>query len=94
MSADGEPVEAWPYHLMPEYGPEGAVLPPPSKGGQVRVSTIQRFKGLEAPVVVLAEIDGRVSEAELASLLYVGASRARSHLVVVCSEGLAGRIGG
>ena len=93
MAADGSPVEAWPYRLMPEYGPEGAVLPPPTKGGQVRVATIHRYKGLEAPVVVLAEIDERVSEAELASLLYVGATRARSHLVVVSSEALAGRLG-
>jgi hypothetical protein len=90
--ADGEPVEAWPYRLMPEYGPEGAVLPPPTKGGQVRVASIFRYKGLEAPVVVLAEIDGRVEEADLAALLYVGATRARSHLVVVCSDGLRQRV--
>lgn len=87
------PVEAWPYRLMPEYGPEGVVLPPPSKGNEVRVATIFRYKGLEAPVVVLCEIDGRVGESELASLLYVGATRARSHLVVVCSESLVGQIG-
>ncbi|MBW3613363.1 MAG: ATP-binding domain-containing protein, partial [Chloroflexi bacterium] len=93
MRADGSPVEAWPYRLMPEYGPEGAVLPPPTKGGQVRVATIHRYKGLEAPVVVLAEIDERVAESDLAPLLYVGATRARSHVVVVCSEALAGRIG-
>jgi superfamily I DNA/RNA helicase len=48
---------------MPEYGPEGAVLPPPSKGGQVQVATIHRYKGPEAPVVVLAEIDARVASA-------------------------------
>lgn len=52
-----EPVEAWPYRLMPEYGPEGAVLPMPTKGNEVRVATIFRYKGLESPVVVLAEID-------------------------------------
>ncbi|HET7645910.1 MAG TPA: ATP-binding domain-containing protein, partial [Candidatus Limnocylindria bacterium] len=92
MSADGAPVEAWPYRLMPEYGPEGAVLPPPTRGGEVRVATIHRYKGLEAPVVVLCEVDGRVSEADLAPLLYVGATRARSHLVVVCSEAVAGRL--
>ena len=73
---------------MPEYGPEGAVLPPPTKGNEVRVASIFRYKGLEAPVVVLAEIDGRVAEAELGALLYVGATRARSHLVVVCSDAL------
>jgi hypothetical protein len=88
MRADGEPVEAWPYRLMPEYGPEGAVLPPPVKGGQVRVATIHRYKGLEAPVVVLCELDERVGKSDLAPLLYVGATRARAHLVVVCSDGL------
>jgi superfamily I DNA/RNA helicase len=83
------PVEAWPYRLMPEYGPEGSVLPPPTKGNEVRVATIHRFKGLESPVVVLCEIDGRVDEADLAGLLYVGATRARSHLVIVASDRLA-----
>jgi len=87
------PVEAWPYRLMPEYGPEGAVLPLPAKGNEVRVATIFRYKGLESPVVVLAEIDGRVADEDLAALLYVGATRARSHLVVVASEELAERIG-
>jgi len=93
MAADGSPVEAWPYRLMPEYGPEGSVLPPPTKGGEVRVATIHRYKGLESPVVVLCEIDGRVAEADLAPLLYVGATRARAHVVVVCSDGLAERFG-
>ena len=92
MSADGSPVEAWPYRLMPEYGPEGAVLPPPTKGGQVRVATIHRYKGLESPCVVLAEIDDRVDPGDLAGLLYVGATRARSHLVVVAGERLAARL--
>jgi ATP-dependent exoDNAse (exonuclease V) beta subunit len=93
MSADGSPVEAWPYRLMPEYGPEGAVLPVPTKGAQVRVATIHRYKGLESPCVVLAEIDGRVDAGELAGLLYVGATRARSHLVVVAGAFVAKRIG-
>jgi superfamily I DNA/RNA helicase len=93
MAADGAPVEAWPYRLMPEYGPEGSVLPMPTRGNEVRVATIHRYKGLEAPVVVLAEIDGRIGEEELASLLYVGATRARSHLVVIASEELGHRLG-
>ena len=94
MDASGAPVEAWPYRLMPEYGPEGAVLPQPTKGNEVRVATIHRYKGLESPVVVLAEIDGRVDDADLAPLLYVGATRARAHLVVVCSEELGRLLGG
>jgi superfamily I DNA/RNA helicase len=87
-------VEAWPYRLMPEYGPEGSVLPAPTKGNEFRVATVHRYKGLESPVVVLCEIDSRVAEDELPSMLYVGATRARSHLVVVCAEGQAGRLGG
>lgn len=92
MRPDGAPVEAWPYRLMPEYGPEGTVLPPPVRGGEVRVASIFRFKGLKSPVVVLAEIDERVGEAELRGLLYVGATRARSHLVVVASSNVAGHL--
>jgi hypothetical protein len=40
------PVEAWPYRLIPEYGPERAVLPLPTKGNEMRVATIHRYKGL------------------------------------------------
>jgi superfamily I DNA/RNA helicase len=86
------PVEAWPYRLMPEDGLEGAVLPAPTKGNEVRVATIHRYKGLESPVVVLAEIDSRIRDDDLASLLYVGATRARSHLVIVASEERARRL--
>ena len=93
MNPAVDPVEAWPYRLMPEYGPEGSVLPPPTKGNEVRVATIHRYKGLESAVVVLAEIDSRVAEADLAALLYVGATRARSHLVIVASDPLGVRLG-
>ncbi len=86
-------VEAWPYRLISEYGPEGAVLPPPTKGNEVRVATIHRYKGLESPVVVLAEIDSRISEGDLAALLYVGATRARVHLVVIESDALGSQLG-
>jgi hypothetical protein len=94
MRADGSPVEAWPYRLMPEYGPEGSVLPPPTKGNEVRVATIFRYKGLESPVVVLAEIEQRIPDEERTPLLYVGATRARSHLVVVASDRLGAILGG
>lgn len=93
MDASGTPVEAWPYRLMPEYGPEGAVLPQPTKGNEVRIATIHRHKGLESAVVVLAEIDSRIAKADLVALLYVGATRARSHLVIVASDQLAFRLG-
>ncbi|PZR60227.1 MAG: hypothetical protein DLM71_10895 [Chloroflexi bacterium] len=86
MNADGSPVELWPYRLMPEYGLDGAVNPLPTGRSEVRVATIHRFKGLESPVVVLAELDGGVPAEQLAGLVYVGATRARSHLVVIGSE--------
>jgi superfamily I DNA/RNA helicase len=94
MRSDGAAaVEAWPYKLMPEYGPAGVVQPMPQRGNEVRVATIHRYKGLESPVVVLAEIDLRVRPEDLPSLLYVGATRARSHLVVVAGESMTAQLG-
>jgi hypothetical protein len=43
--------------------------------------SIRRFKGLEREVVVLVEVDP--SDPRVAQLLYVGATRARQHLVVI-----------
>jgi hypothetical protein len=81
----GAKVGSW--TLVSEAGPEGAPMPPPTSVWEIRLSTIHRFKGLESPVVILAEIDERVPEAQLPGLLYVGATRARTHLVVIGSEG-------
>ena len=53
------------YTLISEAGPEGAPLPAPTSAWEVRLSTIHRFKGLESPVVILAEIDGRVPADQL-----------------------------
>jgi hypothetical protein len=74
------------YMLVSEFGPDGAPLPPPTSAWEIRLSTIHRFKGLESPVVILAEIDSRVPPAQLSGLLYVGGTRARTHLVVIGSE--------
>jgi hypothetical protein len=53
--------------------------------GCIQVSTIHSFKGLERPIVILTELDhlyrGRESE-----LLYVGRSRASSHLIEIHKE--------
>ncbi len=46
--------------------------------------TIRRFKGLERPVIVLVELS-ETDPAKLRRLLYVGASRARQHLVCIGS---------
>jgi UvrD-like helicase C-terminal domain/Nuclease-related domain len=56
--------------------------------GKVLTCTIHGFKGLERPVVILAEV-GERHEEDLANYLYVGASRARSHLIVLATESVA-----
>lgn len=58
-------------------------------GNKVRFGTIHAFKGLEAPVVILAELDHLPSE-ERRRLHYVGASRAMSMLVILSDAEVAG----
>ncbi len=53
--------------------------------GDVRVSSIQRFKGLESKVVVVCEVDRLVSE-DFTRLMYVACSRARTMLVVMVTD--------
>jgi len=53
--------------------------------------TIRRFKGLERPVIILVELDG-IDAAKLDRLLYVGASRARQHLVVIAPAAVLERL--
>ena len=54
---------------------------------QVRLETIYRFKGLERPVVILAEIERRLAQERSSvdgqRLLYVACSRAQHHLIVL-----------
>ncbi|MFZ4815916.1 MAG: winged helix-turn-helix domain-containing protein [Phototrophicaceae bacterium] len=47
-----------------------------------RISTIQRFKGLEAAVVILTEL-GQLPDDTRDTLLYIGLSRARNHVIVI-----------
>jgi len=54
--------------------------------GQLRVGTIQGFKGLEADVVILVGIDSRAVKHP--ETLYVGASRARAMLYVLALAGV------
>ncbi len=56
--------------------------PLPVLPGVVAVDTIRRFKGLDSRVVVLVEIDHLAEEH---GLLYVGTTRARTHLVVIAA---------
>jgi len=54
----------------------------PTSDDDVRLASIHRFKGLEAPVVILCEFEEVRDEAARA-LWYTGLSRARSHLTVL-----------
>lgn len=54
-------------------------------------STIHAFKGMESPVVILCDIE-RLSGNDAEALLYVGMSRARSHLVMLVNERLKGAV--
>ena len=58
---------------------------PLERSARVLVESIPRFKGLERRVVVLAGLR-ESRHGALAQLLYVGASRARTHLVVIADE--------
>lgn len=61
---------------MSEHVPSGSRVP------VIRFSTIQAFKGMESPVVVLCDIE-QVSDEEPQALLYVAMSRARSQLTML-----------
>ena len=50
--------------------------------GCVRVVGINAFKGMEAPVVILTELN-HLSPAKAKQMYYIGASRAVHHLVVL-----------
>jgi hypothetical protein len=62
--------------------------PPPDV---VLCDSIRRFKGLERPVIVLLEIP-RDDPDRLDRLLYIGASRARQHLVVIAPTAVLRRL--
>jgi hypothetical protein len=59
--------------------------------GEIFCSTVHSFKGLESPVVILAELDRGASQ-YLDTILYIGCSRACNHLVLLVAEDLPGGI--
>jgi superfamily I DNA/RNA helicase len=60
----------------------------------LQYSTIQAFKGLEAPAVVVTDLD-RALVPNFESLLYVGLTRATDRLFAVIESGtLRGAFGG
>lgn len=63
----------------------------PPASGEVYCTTIYNYKGLESPVVILAELYPS-SHQNLEALLYVGCSRARHHLCIFADEALPDEI--
>jgi hypothetical protein len=61
------------------------LTPTPQAHGDVKLSTIHRFKGLEAMAVIVCEVDGEVGR-DSRALLYVACSRARSFLAVLTTR--------
>ena len=57
----------------------------PAKGGSMALSTIEEFRGLEAPLVVLCDMDRSVPD--LRRLFYLGLTRANVALIVVADPG-------
>ena len=67
-----------------KFGPLGnfqLVGTPSDTRGEILCMTIYQFKGLESPVVILVEVEANHREHD--TLMYVGASRACNHLVVI-----------
>ncbi|HEX9124744.1 MAG TPA: ATP-binding domain-containing protein, partial [Actinomycetota bacterium] len=56
--------------------------------GTVLTESIHRFKGLERPVVILAELGDKHQE-DLSQYLYIGGSRAKNQLIVLAAEPVA-----
>ena len=65
---------------------------PDEPGDVVLFETIRRFKGLEREVIVLCELPEDASR--LDELLYVGLTRATTHVVVIAPPALAQRLRG
>lgn len=76
----GDGLEGVAYPLRPFVETLGSASRP-----GICYSTIQAFKGLEADVVVVVDVDDLVTPTALASL-YVGTSRARARLTVALAE--------
>jgi hypothetical protein len=76
--------------VLPSFGMLGNfhLMDQPGASGDIFYTTIHQFKGLERHVVILAELDRDLDD-HLLHLMYVGASRAKSHLIVLKHEGAA-----
>jgi len=60
----------------------------PARRSEIQATSIYKFKGLERRVVIIAEIDTRFSY-NTEMVMYVGCSRARTHLVLFAQENIS-----
>lgn len=56
-----------------------------ASGGHIQHSTIHSFKGLEAPVVIVTDLN-RIKDVEAMNLLYIAVTRSLSRLVLLLHE--------
>jgi len=61
------------------------------RSGKIKYSSIYRFKGLEAPAVVITDVHALDTPAQR-SLLYVGCTRALHRLVILADKKVKGRL--
>ncbi len=60
---------------------------PTGATGEVFCTTIHQFKGLESPIIILAELDQEYTS-DIEKLLYIGGTRACNHLILLAQEKL------
>lgn len=83
-------IELWNPFVDERGERRSAAVPNGRPANGIVADSIYRYKGLEADVVVLVELDP--ADRRLEQLLYVGGSRAKHHLVVIAPPELARRL--
>lgn len=58
---------------------------PPQRRNEIQATTIHKFKGLERKVVIVTEVDNKFRY-NPETLMYVGSSRARTHLIFFVAQ--------
>ncbi|MBI2332381.1 MAG: AAA family ATPase [Chloroflexi bacterium] len=58
---------------------------PPQRRNEIQATTIHKFKGLERKVVIITEVDDKFRY-NPETLMYVGSSRARTHLIFFVAQ--------
>ncbi|PRB76090.1 nuclease [Arthrobacter sp. MYb214] len=81
MSAAAQTTDPWLRQILSFLGDSLETTP-----GKVRYSTIHAFKGLEAPVVILTDLDHRHMRPHVEALLYVALTRATDRLIAFADE--------